>query len=275
MAAVPAVPPAGWGDQDSAMRERGPKVGSFVHHFSLLIISVCILFILLTKRKKRGQTTSGPDIIHLIFEPGKCSAFARCISCFFCRVVLDPLTSALEALLACVSLYSLCVPMPHICHCPFSDIYVLQLCCPTECIASCGWFCCYKTCNPHSVACWAVLEHLCLVPRQGNTNFIPCICLQLQRTCALATVQCNLRKSTFCFANATSHDHESHFLSVSWHSPNESFLIAKANFPHNLKKTPTSSDSVFPDFQPSFCSRVKINFNSFVLWESVAFFPLK
>lgn len=164
--------------------------------------------------------------------------------------------------------------MPPICHCPFGDIYVLQLCCPTECIAGCGWFCCYKICNPHSVACWAVLEHFCLVPRQGNTNFIPCICFQVQWTCALATVQCNLRKSTFGFANATSHDHESHFLSVSWHPPNESFLIAKANYPHSLKKT-ASPDPVSPDPQPSFCSRVKINFNAFVLWESVAFFPLK
>lgn len=156
--------------------------------------------------------------------------------------------------------------MPHICHCPFGDIYVLELCCPTECIASCGWFCCCKTCNPHSEG-WAGLEYLCLVPRQGNTNFIPCICFQVQWTCALATAQCNLRKSTFCFANATAHDHESNFLSASWHSPNESFLIAKAKFPHNLKKSSAS-----PDSQSSFCSRVTINCNSFVLWESVAFF---
>lgn len=160
--------------------------------------------------------------------------------------------------------------MPHICHCPFGDIYVLQLCCAPECITSCGWFCCYKTCNPHSVAGWAVLEHLCLIPRQGNTNFIPCVCFQVQWTWTLATAWCNLRKSTFCFANAMSHDHKSRFLSVSWHPPNESFLIAKANFPQNLKKTPAS-----PDSQPSLCSGVKSNFNSFVLQESVAFFPLK
>lgn len=169
-----------------------------------------------------------------MFEPEKCSAFARHLSCFFRRVVLDPSASALEALLTCVSQYSLYIPMPHICHCPFGDIYVLQLCCPTECISSCVWFCCYKTCNPHSVASWAVLERLCLVPKQGNTNFIPCICFQVQWICALATAQGNLRKPTCCFANAMSHDHESRFLPASLHLPNESFLIAIANFPQNL-----------------------------------------
>lgn len=203
--------------------------------------------------------------------PGTFPASARHLSCFFCRVVLDPPASALEALLACVSQYSRYGPMPHICHCPFGDIYILQFCCPTECNSSCGWFCCYKTCNPHSEAGWPVLEHLCLVLRQGNTNFIPCICFQVKWTCALATAQCNLRKPTCCFANATSHDHESRFLPESWHLPNESFLIANANFPQNLKKTPMSPDPMSPDSQPSFCSRVKINFNSFVLRESVSF----
>lgn len=52
------------------------------------------------------------------------------------------------------------------------------------------------------------------------------------------------------------------FLPVTWHLPDESFLIAKADLPWDLQEAPVSHDS-----HPSFSPGVKMNFNYFVSWE--------
>ena len=189
--------------------------------------------------------------------------FLACSAGLFWILLLCVLCSTSVALLlARVSQYCLCAPIPHVCRCPFGNIYALMLSCLTKRIIGCGWFCCYKMRNLHSAAGWAVLEHLCLVPRQADTNCIPCICFQVQWTCALATAQGSLRRPMFCFANAAHlMTTRAVFLPVTWRLPNES-LIAKADFPWNLQKAPVS-----PDSHPSSCPGVKMNFNSFVSWE--------
>lgn len=104
------------------------------------------------------KTSGASGIVHFTFGPGSWSVFTRHLSRMFCGVVLHPpdiscllclLCSTLMALLpACVSQYCLCETIPHVCHCPFGDIGVLMVTCFTKCSMGCGWFCCYKMCNP-------------------------------------------------------------------------------------------------------------------------------
>lgn len=164
------------------MRERGSKVGNFFPpHFSLLIATLCMLFSPAIKRKPLvllAQFTllSGPGAA--LVSPG---TFLACSAGLSWIHQISPACSAFCALPWCphclhASPYCPCATIPHICHCLFGDIYILMLICLTKCIPGCGCFCCYKMCDPHSAASWAVLQHLCLVPRQANTNFMPCFC---------------------------------------------------------------------------------------------------
>jgi len=133
----------------------------------------------------KEKISGASGIVHFTFGPGSCSGFTRHLSRLFCSVVLDPADIScllcllcfglMALLLARISQYCLCAAIPRICRCPFGAIYVLMLKCLAKHIKGWGWFCCYKMCNPHSAASWPVLEHLCLVPRQANTNFIPCV----------------------------------------------------------------------------------------------------
>lgn len=250
------------------MRHVGPKAGKFFHlHFSLLTLSVYIIFIPCHKEKQKGRVNflcSWHNSLYFL-SLGTALLLPFSLVLQSCFISSCSVSCALPLWLYCLHTFPN-TAFVNLCHTSATATLLtsMYLCSAvSQNIIGCGRFHCFKTCKLPSVAGWAVLEHLCLLPRQASTNFIPCVCFQVLWTCALATTQGSLRRPTFCLTNtACLMIMRAVFLPTTWHLPNESFLPAKADFISNLRK-----DFVSLDSHPSLFPGVKMNFNSFVSWE--------